>query len=411
MDKQKTILFKLGQFPHLSETFIISQIKLAIDAGYNVKILVRQLMDVSILTDTVAVTNYDILSRIFIENYNIPNNKFKRVIIALWKAALAFIDLNLLIMHCRSFKSFSLAHIYQFSFYQQFTDIDIIHVQFGTNTRPVDILKQIGFLKGKLVISFHGHDAFFPINGVIPIDNYYDYAFANADFIIANTNYLKKALINIDCPEEKIKVINIPVDPIFFETPIQMRSNSRTLRIITIGRLHKIKGHALCIKAMKELKMKGVDVTLTIVGDGKEKESLLSSIQTEELINQVFLLGKKSQNQIIDLLDQHDVYITTSIPVEYGRRETQGIATIEAQARGLVVVAFDSGGIKYTLQDKVSGFLVKEGDVDQLVDKLIYLFQNKDQRLRMSSNAIKVAKDRFSQEVIQKQWINIYGGP
>jgi colanic acid/amylovoran biosynthesis glycosyltransferase len=41
----KKLIFKIGQFPHLSETFILAQIITAINCGYEVKILVSELLD------------------------------------------------------------------------------------------------------------------------------------------------------------------------------------------------------------------------------------------------------------------------------------------------------------------------------------------------------------------------------
>jgi colanic acid/amylovoran biosynthesis glycosyltransferase len=405
---KKTILFKLGQFPHVSETFILSQIILAIDVGYDVQILVRQLMDVSILKNSSIAKKYDLLPKIIIEDYQIPENKWLRAFKSIFKIIFLLNDLRLLIKYCSSHSKFSLTHLYQFYFYRQFKRIDIIHVQYGTNVRPVDLLKSIGFLNGKLIISFHGHDAFFPINGIIPKEDYYTNAFKSADHIIANTNYLKDALMQIDCPKSLITVIHIPVDPIFFEAAPSFKEKRKQLRVITIGRLHEIKGHKLGIAAIKIVRSMGANVSLSIVGNGPEHQNLKEMILQQNLENEIFLLGEIKHDDVRDLLDEHDIYIATSIPTENGRRETQGIATIEAQARGLPVIAFNSGGIKYTFKNNESGYLVPEYDVEALATKIFQLATDPENRETMGENAMKFAHSKFSLRIIKDQWLSLY---
>ena len=49
----------------------------------------------------------------------------------------------------------------------------------------IDFLKKIGFIKSSLIVSFHGHDAFFPINGILPNNGYDDCFFSSAIAIVA----------------------------------------------------------------------------------------------------------------------------------------------------------------------------------------------------------------------------------
>src|SRR5690606_27570050 len=203
---------------------------------------------------------------------------------------------------------FNLATIYSFQFYKQFKDYDIIHIQYGTNKYPVDIFKKIGLLSSKLIVSFHGHDAFFPINGFIPNNGYYNNLFKYGDLIVANTPYLADEIKNLGCPLEKIKVIPVGIDTEFFYPKDGLKSQNESLRLITVGRLDKVKGHEYAIEIIDKLIKNNIMVTLTIVGEGKEREALEKLIQSKNLQKTITLVGKKSQEEIRDLLWNHDIY-------------------------------------------------------------------------------------------------------
>ena len=77
--KQK-IVFKISEFPHISETFIVNQIVTAIKLGYEVEILIRKLLNNATDLNIGLIKKYALLDKIIIENYNIPKNKVVRFI-------------------------------------------------------------------------------------------------------------------------------------------------------------------------------------------------------------------------------------------------------------------------------------------------------------------------------------------
>jgi colanic acid/amylovoran biosynthesis glycosyltransferase len=403
----KKLIFKIGQFPHLSETFILAQIITAIKCGYEVRLLIGELLDFETSKQLDLIKKFEIDKKIIIEDYRIPKNKILRLI--KWFALLAFNFRNIktIIQFHKGNRKFSLTWLYQWVFYNQFKKVAVFHVQYGTNSSTLALLKKTGF-KPSLIVSFHGHDAFFPINGFIPNNGYYDNLFKYGNLITANTPYLADKVMGLGCPKELISIVPVGVDTDFFYPNKEIKTIHKTLKLITVGRLDKVKGHHFCIEAVHQLVNEGTDVTLTIIGDGAERENLESLIAKYQLEKKVFMEGKKSQTEVQQALWEHDIYLLTAVALPDGRRETQGLATLEAQACGLPVIVFDSGGVKYTLEDGISGFVCDEYDIDCLISKVKILIEDFNKYKEMSNKAVAFANEKYSQKEIDKKWEIIY---
>ena len=402
--KKKVIVFKIPEFPHISETFLVAQIVTAINLGFDVKIITRKLIH----NNVHLIDKIQLLNKITVEDYKIPKNKIVRV----FKWCLLFIynlkDFPFIISYFKQHSKFSLTWLYQWVFYNQFSNANIIHVHYGTYKYPMDLLKKTGFFKPKIIVTFHGHDAFFPLYGYIENNGYYNNLFNSDILITANTNYLADKIVKLGCLQSKINVIPVGVNTSFFYPNKKIKKQEKLIKLITVGRLDKVKGHQYCIEVVNKLVKKGVNVLLTIVGEGEERYNLEVLIKNYELENHVFLLGSKTPLDVREALWNHDVYLLLAVPVEFNRRETQGLATLEAQACGLPVIVFDSGGIKYTVQDEITGFVCKEFDVEAVVRKVELFYHNKDVLDKMRKNAVQFVNEQFSQNKIDKKWEHIY---
>lgn len=406
MIRKKKIVFKVPEFPHLSETFIIAQVITAIKLGYKVKIVTRKRIENTGLISPI-IFEYNLLDNIIIEDYKIPKNKLLRLFN--WSLILLKNSHHLksIINYHKEFTKFSLTCLYQWCFYFQFNDASIFHVQYGTNSNPLPSLKKAGF-KPSLIVTFHGHDAFFPINGIICNNGYYDSLFKYGDVITANTPYLGEKLLELGCPIDKLVLIPVGVDTNFFTPPEVKCKIQKHLRLITVGRLDKVKGQNFCIEVVRILVIRGFELSLSIIGFGIEQKSLLALITKYRLENHVFLKGGKSQEEIREELQQHDIYLLLGQATSFGARESQGLATLEAQACGLPVIVFDSGGIKYTVEDGSTGFICEEFDVNTVAKKIIKFIEQPELIEKMGNQAVAYVNQYYSQLVIDRKWEVIY---
>ena len=114
------------------------------------------------------------------------------------------------------------------------------------------------------------------------------------------------------------------------------------------------------------------------------------------LENQVDFLGWT--NEIDAVLQTQSIYVLSS------RREGFPCSLIEAMSQGCACVAYDcKTGPNEIITDGKSGLLARDGDVDDLAEKLRLLIEDEKLRQKLSENAVEEVK-RFDKELIMKQW-------
>ncbi|PTX44080.1 colanic acid/amylovoran biosynthesis glycosyltransferase [Christiangramia gaetbulicola] len=404
----KTIIFKVWKFPKLSETFVVNQIVLAKKLGYQVKVLVEEVLEIKENANLDIFKQFKIADSIILEDYDIPKNRIWR-----WIKG-AFLLFKNIVYWPGIYKAFrftkkkNIQLIYQFDFYRKFRNIDIFHIQFGNNKNPVDLLKKCGFLKSNIVVSFHGHDLFFPINNRIPNNGYYNDLFACSSYLIANTPFLKQKLLELGAPESKIKIIPVAIDLDLFCNK-KLKGPGEEIKLITIGRLDELKGQKYGIHAVYDLVKKGYDVRYIIAGSGNNISNLRQKVIELKLEKHIVFKGMVNPSEVVKLLKYSDIFLMTSVRNSRGEVESQGLVTAEAQACGLPVVAFRSGGVPHTLEEDRSGFLCEEKDITCFVSKIETLILDKELRKTMGENGREFVEKNFSEKSVIARWNKVYG--
>lgn len=149
------------------------------------------------------------------------------------------------------------------------------------------------------------------------------------------------------------------------------------LRILTVGRVDAMKGTVLLLEALAELRRRGLDATLTIVGDGPSKAKAMAIAHRLGVGGQVRWEGAVGQDRIRDFYAKCDVFCLPSFA------EGVPIVLMEAMAMEVPVVANAITGIVELVEDGVSGVLVRPGRLDQLTEALSSLLRDRELRAAM----------------------------
>lgn len=161
--------------------------------------------------------------------------------------------------------------------------------------------------------------------------------------------------------------------------------------LLYLGRLKKYKGVDLIVRAVAELRRRGVPARLLIAGQGDHRATLERLSRELALGEAVEFLGFVSEVRKIDLFRRSWVHVLTS------PKEGWGIANLEAAACGTATVASDAPGLRDSVVDGRTGHLVPHGDVGQLTERLAEFLQDPGKRDRMGAQA-RLFAERFSWE-------------
>lgn len=171
-------------------------------------------------------------------------------------------------------------------------------------------------------------------------------------------------------------------------------------KVIAVGRYTYQKGFERLIDAWHILAPRFPDWKLDIVGDGEERTALQRQINILGMEKRVFLV--KPTKSI------GKVYSDASVLALSSRYEGLPMVLIEAQSFGLPIVAFECKcGPKDIVSNGENGFLVQEGDIKGMAQKLELLMNDGSLRKRMGAKA-KVSAMRFNEDEIMKKWTDTF---
>lgn len=187
---------------------------------------------------------------------------------------------------------------------------------------------------------------------------------------------------------DHITVIPNGVDLEWYTIDPAIRENMEPT-LLYIGRLKRYKRIDLVLQAVAGLRDRGHTVRLDIAGKGDDRARLEEVVADLRVENQVRFMGYVDERTKRDLMRRSWVHLLTS------PKEGWGITNIEAAACGTPTVASDSPGLRDSVVDGETGFLVPHGDVDALVQKLEHLIENRVARNRMGL-AARAYAERFT---------------
>jgi glycosyltransferase involved in cell wall biosynthesis len=157
-------------------------------------------------------------------------------------------------------------------------------------------------------------------------------------------------------------VVRCGVNPFDFQP--RPDSFTRRLRVLTIGRLHSIKGFDVFLEACHFLAATGIDFDVKMIGEGPLKGNLQKRIVQLCLSSQVRLIGAVSQEDIGRYFDQADVLVVSSF------MEGIPVVLMEAMSKELCVIASHVGGVPELVEHGRHGFLVAPGSPEALAQAL-----------------------------------------
>lgn len=402
----------IGPFPTLSETFIVNQITALIDEGHNVKLFSSRKRDATVVHNNII--EYNLFEKVMFKEK--PSaNKGKRLLrfFKLIFQHATTINWSLLFKSLNFFKygkrALNLEVFFERKFFILNKRFDVVHVHFASRAIYIAAYKAEGFIKNaKLVVSFHGYD----INPskIEFYKSYYKTMFEQTDYFTVNTMYTKEILLQANPALTNVHILPESLDTDLFKRKKDKPRVDDTFNIVYCGRLVPFKGGVLLPLIMDELRQRGyTNISLKIIGDGELKDEIKKEIERLGLQNAIRLVGAITQEEIIEIFNNSDVFLLPGVYDKAdGRAENQGLVIQEAQAMELPVVVSDVGGMKYGLIPNKTGFLVDENDINGFADQLEKLIKDPQAAKIMGAEGRKYVVENYQSKNLVRDLLDIY---
>lgn len=234
--------------------------------------------------------------------------------------------------------------------------VEHVHAHFATN--PTTIALLCSKLKGpKYSFTIHGPEEFDRPEALSLQEKIED-----AAAVVAITSYCRSQLYRWCSYEHwrKISIVHCCVENEYLERPTAPQPEQFSL--LSIGRLSEQKGQLLLVEALAVARDKGVQVNCKIVGDGEFRSRIEEEISVQGLESNIELLGWRSGNDILDLIDASSVLILPSFA------EGLPVVIMESLARARPAITTYIAGIPELVEKDSNGWLIPAGDAIAIAD-------------------------------------------
>lgn len=251
------------------------------------------------------------------------------------------------------------------------SSISLTHAHYAF---PTGFLSLIGkkLFKIPYVVTIHGGDIDKMAKKNIRIQKLTKKILNEASKVITVGERLKKEVVeNFGVQEERVTVLSMGVDRTVFQ-PKDKKEVRETLGIeieqdiiLFVGNIIREKGLVELIQAFQQLRNKGLDVKLYLIGASRDrhfKEELMALIE-EEHAESIIFYGAVNQEELANWMAASNVLALPSY------HEGFGLVALEAMATNTTVVASNVGGLTYLLANQ-AGILVEPKNVEALANGL-----------------------------------------
>ena len=229
----------------------------------------------------------------------------------------------------------------------------------------------------RMSATIHGSDEFIDPEGF-----HLGRKVAAFDMVFAISEYGRSQLMRFSDSRHwhKLHVVRLGVDVERY-APRPFRYNPATFEILTVGRLAPVKGLSILVAALDRVVHDGRNLRLRIAGDGSERANLENEVARRNLRESVIFEGWQTPDQLRDLYAQTDVFALSSFA------EGIPVVLMEAMAMEIPCVSTWITGVPELIRDEVDGLLVPPSNEEALAGALSRLMDDSELRLRLGKSA------------------------
>jgi glycosyltransferase involved in cell wall biosynthesis len=258
-------------------------------------------------------------------------------------------------------------------------NIGIVLAQYGpTGVAMMPICKKLDL---PLVVHFHGLDASrFDI--LSKYEKSYKEMFAFVKAVIVVSRAMAEKITELGCPPEKIKLNYYGVNDLFFKSIPSYASNN----FIAAGRFVEKKGPEFTIRAFSKVVQQFPQAKLFMIGNGPLLEICRKLARDLSMEKSIFFPGVVRHDLMAGYMEKSLAFVQHSMTASNGDSEGTPVAILEASAAALPVISTVHAGIPDVVIDGITGFLVKEKDIDGMSLAMLKILADKNLAAEMGKS-------------------------
>lgn len=201
----------------------------------------------------------------------------------------------------------------------------------------------------------------------------------HARFVACVSHFGRAQAMRMTSPQEwsKMVIVRCGIDTTRFAPDADAPENPRP-RLLHVGRLSAEKGQAGLIAAFAEVRQRGVDAELRIIGEGPLEAALRQQVLELGLTDHCVFLGRQGEQGVLDELRKADAFVIASF------MEGLPVVLMEALACQVPVIAPRVAGIPELVVHDQTGLLFTPGDWSDLGDQIHLLLSDGARRQRLA---------------------------
>lgn len=208
--------------------------------------------------------------------------------------------------------------------------------------------------------------------------------------------------------EKYVKRENVFICPNGIPTSLDVEPtferNNVIPQLLFLSNLLVDKGVLVLLDALKILKERGYSFVCNFVG-GETAEidatRFAKEVEKRGLNDMAVYLGKKYGAEKNEEYRKSDVFVFPTL------NEAFGLVLLEAMEHALPCIATDEGGISDIVDDGETGFIVSKRNSEVLADKIEYLLNHPEERMRMGKLGYRKFNDKFTLRKFEESMADI----
>jgi glycosyltransferase involved in cell wall biosynthesis len=231
-----------------------------------------------------------------------------------------------------------------------------------------------------------------------------------AKFVVTCTDYNRRYLKTLSGSVSRpIYCVYHGIDTeLFSQNRIHSAKVKTPYQILTVARLIAKKGLPTVFQALKILKDKGIAFQHTLIGDGDDRQKVLSVIKDLGLDAHIRWLGTQPHEVVREHYQRAHLFVLGCEVAPNGDRDGIPNVLCESMAMGVPVVATNISAIPELVDNEETGLLVDPGQPQQLAEAMRRALTEDALRGRIIPAARRRVVQGFDNRVLVKQLADIY---